>query len=152
MFADSELNTDFLYETNIKVAGLEIKTQPDYHITAVEPYVSFSELSYSPAAQVSYNSPAATVSYGQASTTILTTPSSVTYEYSPGRVSNAVETTVTKAESELTSSIDIIADSFTEFLVKHNESSEVKRNKHKKSPEEKRANKLEKNRIAGIFI
>jgi hypothetical protein len=157
MFADSEnllIKSEFMYENDImennikshkrsspqieqiKVAKLKIKTEPDYHITASEPYVSFSELSY-------LTSPATGVLYGQASTTVMTTPSSVTYEYSPGRVSNAIATTVTKEESESTSSAEVINTSIGSY-------SSFASDEHIESLEEKQAKKLAKNRIAGI--
>ncbi|GBB90456.1 hypothetical protein RclHR1_01740033 [Rhizophagus clarus] len=145
MFADMEnllIKTNSLYETDImeknskshnkrlfsqaEFSGLEIKTQPDYHITA-EPYVSFSELSY-------LISPATAVSYGQALTTVMTTPSSVTYKYSPGRVLNPVSTSVTKA---ISMSTEII-----------NSPTESSGDRYRETPEEKRAKRLERNRIA----
>ncbi|CAB4479654.1 hypothetical protein RhiirA1_469314 [Rhizophagus irregularis] len=140
----SLMKSDYLYETNImenyerlfpqvkqiKVSGLEIKTQPVYHITESEAHVSFSELSY-------LISPEATVSYGQASTTVMTTPSSVTYEYSPGGILNTAVTTVTKAETESSSPAE------TTFI-----STGSLNNKRRETPEEKRAKRLERNRIA----
>lgn len=141
------MKPDYLYETNImenneclfsqikqiKVAGLEIKTYPVYHITESGTHVLFSELSYS-------ISPEATVSYGQASTTVMATSSSVTYEYSPGEVLNTAVTTVTRAEP-VSSSSAVTTNATTRSLD----------NKRRETPEENRAKKLEQNRLAGIY-